>query len=351
MINGICENEDQLLDAVEHPEEETDNNEPLEVLNLPASFTLAEYTSKLDKGIFYRPEFQRNRVWTDKNKSRFIESLLFGYPITQVLLYKNPEKESYLIVDGYQRITTIYDFMKNNLKLSGITDEYNGKIFDNLSEDVREKFSNIQIQALIIRQIKKNPYTLYSIFERINTGGQNLNNMEVRRAVNYGPFMKALEELNADENWRKILGIDGINNRFLDVELLLRLVAFYYSWDSENSEMRNYKSMKGFLNKYAEDNSQGNIDEFNILFKNAAKLIVEELGEKPFTLYTRYNYVLLDSVITAVLLSGANISNLKGKFEMLKLDDEFKKIYEAKQGTISLKAVNDRIAIATRIIS
>ena len=160
MINGICENEDQLLDAVEHPEEETDNNEPLEVLNLPASFTLAEYTSKLDKGIFYRPEFQRNRVWTDKNKSRFIESLLFGYPITQVLLYKNPEKESYLIVDGYQRITTIYDFMKNNLKLSGITDEYNGKIFDNLSEDVREKFSNIQIQALIIRQIKKNPYTL-----------------------------------------------------------------------------------------------------------------------------------------------------------------------------------------------
>lgn len=322
-----------------------------EIINMPASFTLPEFSNKLNKGIFYKPHFQRNKVWNSKGQSRFIESLLFDYPVPQVFLYKEQGKESYLIVDGYQRISTIHSFFNDEFKLHDVCDEYNGKTFKTLPEDAQERLRNRQLTACIIRQINPDDIqTLYHIFERLNTGGQNLNNMEVRRAVNYGVLIKELEELNKDENWRKILGKTEIDNRYTDLELLLRLVAFYEKWNTELAEMMDYKSMKPFLNDYLSKNYNKPKTDFEEKFKKTTKFIIEQLGEKPFTLYTRYNYVILDSIMTAILLRDANIADLKSKFDELKSNPEYKSIYEAKQGTISIKSVNDRIRIATSIL-
>lgn len=322
-----------------------------EIINMPASFTLPEFSNKLNKGVFYRPNFQRNKVWNPKGQSRFIESLLFDYPVPQVFLYKEQNREAYLIVDGYQRISTIHAFLNNEFKLQDVCDEYNKKYFSDLSEDAQERLRNRQLNACIIRQINPNDIqTLYHIFERLNTGGQNLNNMEVRRAVNYGTLIQELEMLNKDESWRKILGKKDIDKRFTDLELLLRLVAFYESWDNSLAEMKNYTSMKPFLNTYLSKNRDDAKKDFSERFAKATKFIVNELGEKPFTLYTRYNYVILDSVMTAVIIKDSKIINFKEKFEQLKSNADYKAIYEAKQGTISIRSVNDRIRIAMSIL-
>jgi len=322
-----------------------------EIINMPASFTLPEFSNKLNKGIFYKPNFQRNKVWNPKGQSRFIESLLFDYPVPQVFLYKEQNKESYLIVDGYQRISTVHAFLSNEFRLQDVCDEYNKKYFNELSEDAQERLRNRQLTACIIRQINPNDVqTLYHIFERLNTGGQNLNNMEVRRAVNYGTLIQELEELNTDENWRKILGKKDIDKRFIDLELLLRLVAFYESWNNSVAGMDGYTSMKPFLNSYLSRNRDNSKKDFSLKFIKATKFIVDQLGEKPFTLYTRYNYVLLDSVMTAVIIKDSEIENLKDKYEKLKNDPDYKAIYEAKQGTISIKSVNDRVRIAMSIL-
>lgn len=342
--------EEKEISKVEATEEEKDVLTS-EIINSPASFTLPEYSNKLNKGIFYKPNFQRNKVWNPKGQSRFIESLLFDYPVPQVFLYKEQKKEAYLIVDGYQRISTIHAFLNNEFKLQDVCDEYNKKDFKNLPEDAQERLRNRQLNACIIRQINPDDIqTLYHIFERLNTGGQNLNNMEVRRAVNYGTLIQELEKLNTDENWRKILGKKDVDKRFTDLELILRLCAFYEKWDAEKAEMQNYKSMKSFLNEYLHHQQHEKKEEFCKRFKKAAKFIIDELGDKPFTLYTRYNYVLLDSVMTAVIKTDSEIEEFKDKFALLKDNQEYKEIYEAKQGTISIKSVNDRIRIATSIL-
>lgn len=343
-------NEENEIERVEATNEEKDVLTS-EIINMPASFTLPEYSNKLDKGIFYKPNFQRNNVWNTKGQSRFIESLLFDYPVPQVFLYKEQNKEAYLIVDGYQRISTIHDFLNNKFKLQDVCEQYNKKDFDNLPEEAQEKLRNRQLTACIIRQINPNDVqTLYHIFERLNTGGQNLNNMEVRRAVSYGTLIKELEYLNKDENWRKILGKTDEDTRFTDLELVLRLCAFYDKWDTKKEEMIDYKSMKSFLNEYLHKNQHENKKDFKERFIKATKFIIDALGEKPFTLYTRYNYVLLDSVMTAVILKNSEITDFKNKFYLLKDNCNYKEIYEAKQGTISLKSVNERIKIATSIL-
>lgn len=318
-----------------------------EIFSFSASFSLAEYSKKLDNKVFYNPEFQRRYIWDEKRKSRFIESLLYDFPIPQIFLYKEPRAEKYMIIDGYQRISTINAFFHNNFVLTSVNDNLLGKKFDDLSNNDQEMLRNKQLTATIVRQIQpKNESILYSLFDRLNTGGQNLNNMEVRRAISFGPLIKNLEKINEDPNWRLIWGKKEIHERFLDVELILRVLAFSQSWDRQSEKLIDYKNLKGFLNTYCLRNRNEEQKEFFHLFPKITKSIIEQLGETPFTLYQRPNYVLLDSVITALLIKGQICHDLKKKFELLKNDDEFKTIYEAKQGTMSAKSINTRIKLA-----
>lgn len=318
-----------------------------EIFSFSASFSLAEYSKKLDNHVFYNPEFQRRYIWDEKRKSRFIESLLYDFPIPQIFLYKEPTAEKYMIIDGYQRISTINTFFNNKFTLSSVTEKLLGKKFEDLTENDQEMLRNKQLTATIVRQIQpKNESILYSLFDRLNTGGQNLNNMEVRRAVSFGPLIKALEKSNEDSNWRLIWGKKEVHERFLDVELILRVLAFSQTWDKQLEKLTDYQNLKGFLNSYCFKHRNEEQTAFFQLFAQITQNIITQLGENPFTLYQRPNYVLLDSVLTALLIKKQACTNLKEKFQKLKNDAEFKSIYEAKQGTMSAKSINTRIKLA-----
>ena len=60
------------------------------------------------------PNFQRNKVWTNKQAAELVESILMGIPIPTIYLFemKNGKKQ---VVDGRQRITAILDFLKDEL--------------------------------------------------------------------------------------------------------------------------------------------------------------------------------------------------------------------------------------------
>jgi hypothetical protein len=61
------------------------------------------------------PDFQRNLVWKQEQKSRFIESILLNFPIPPVYLNENIEGK-YIVIDGRQRISTLIEFLKGELK-------------------------------------------------------------------------------------------------------------------------------------------------------------------------------------------------------------------------------------------
>ena len=60
--------------------------------------------------ILKTPDFQRKFVWTVKQSSRFIESLLLGVPIPSLMFYQDAESNQ-LVVDGQQRIKSIIFFI------------------------------------------------------------------------------------------------------------------------------------------------------------------------------------------------------------------------------------------------
>lgn len=59
------------------------------------------------------PAFQRKFVWNDDKKRDLIDSLNMSFPIGAITLFLNREKNSYLIVDGLQRINTIKAYLNN----------------------------------------------------------------------------------------------------------------------------------------------------------------------------------------------------------------------------------------------
>ena len=125
------------------------------------------------------PDFQRNLVWSQEKKSGFIESIILNIPLPP--LYFNQDKQgNWIVVDGLQRSTTLRDFVTNKFPLKGMKalPWLNGKRFRDL-EDIRAR---IEDKGLLYYLIKPSVHlsVIHDIFNRINTGGTQLQRQEIR---------------------------------------------------------------------------------------------------------------------------------------------------------------------------
>lgn len=75
-----------------------------------------------------QPDYQRRFVWNKKTMSKFVESLLLSIPIPTIFLAEN-SGDTFEVIDGQQRLTTIFAFMKSKL----VADEIE-KLPNNLRE-------------------------------------------------------------------------------------------------------------------------------------------------------------------------------------------------------------------------
>ncbi|WP_194269272.1 DUF262 domain-containing protein [Tritonibacter litoralis] len=306
---------------VEATEEPYDSEESpaleFEILNYPADTTLQGYAQQHKDGLLLVPSFQRKFVWDQVKASKLIESFLIGLPVPGVFLFKPRSGATYQVIDGHQRITSVVAFLNGligdkKFRLKGVSPKWNNKAFDELTEDEQFKLQQSVMRATIIQQLDpQDDRSIYMIFERLNTGGMNLNPMEVRRCVHHGDLIEVLDEINTHPSWRACLGKPDPDKRFRDVELLLRVLAFSIKWNSYE------KPMKGFLNDFvAENRSAHNLENTIFEFKRACDRIVETLGERPFHLRGKLNYGALDSVLTALISTPATptAENLQGLF-------------------------------------
>jgi uncharacterized protein with ParB-like and HNH nuclease domain len=82
-----------------------------DITSTPNDFNTKTIIDFIESGLFKIPGFQRNYVWDIKRASKLIESIIIGLPIPQVFLYEEG-KNSYLVVDGQQRLLTLFFFHK-----------------------------------------------------------------------------------------------------------------------------------------------------------------------------------------------------------------------------------------------
>lgn len=297
-----------------------------EIVNYPADITLKGYLDQWQAKQLVIPAFQRDYVWDVKKASKLIESLILGLPVPGVFLFRSKGSENLQIVDGQQRILSIIKFQdekfdeKSIFRLKGVQPQLEGKKFGDLDAGQRSKFEMSVLRATIIQQLSPDDDTsVYQIFERLNTGGVNLNPMEIRQSVSYGPFVDCLKKMNADPDWMLILGKAKPDKRLRDVELVLRCLALYQRRSLYE------KPMKEFLNSYMEF-KRSNSSDFDHLvkkFEKSTEVIIESLGDKPFNLRGRLNYGVLDSVMFAVLTSDADVPDFKNRYSQLIKDKKY----------------------------
>ncbi|ORC46107.1 hypothetical protein B2G74_27415 [Burkholderia sp. A27] len=171
--------------------------------------------------------FQRNPVWSDRQKSSLIDTILLEYPIPELYMQELTEPngdQKHILVDGQQRIRAVLSYLANELELDEESPHWAGLVFDDLSADDRKRVFEYNF---VIRLLPEMPdEELRAIFQRINRNTVTLNQQELRHATYWGPFIKLMEELTDLEFWANA-SIFSANDRrrMLDVEFVSELAV------------------------------------------------------------------------------------------------------------------------------
>lgn len=279
----------------------------------PSDYTLKGLADMWNDGDIEVPDFQRNFVWTIKQSSLLIESFLLGLPVPQVFFYVSDD-ERRLVIDGLQRVSSIVFYLEGYFgvespqgrrqvfRLTGLDEKspYAKKRFVDLSDEDQRKLRNTVMRVVNIKQLapSDDDTSMYYVFERLNTGGTPLRPQEIRNCVFSGDIVKELRELNDLPEWRAVIGRPKAEKHQRDVEIILRIFAFFYSGNKYE------KPMKSFLNEAMAENRTAKTTSFKN-FKSAFGILTKELlrqvGEKPFHVRGPINLAALDSVYHALL--------------------------------------------------
>jgi uncharacterized protein with ParB-like and HNH nuclease domain len=98
--------------------------DPKKIRITTKNFTLREVVDQIaEKDIDLAPDFQRDFVWKQRQRTRLVESVLLGIPLPA--FYFNQDRDgTYQVVDGVQRLTTIRLFMTDDHTLDQSDLEY-----------------------------------------------------------------------------------------------------------------------------------------------------------------------------------------------------------------------------------
>lgn len=260
----------------------------------PSDWTVETIVSQLKrKNIDINPRFQRRDAWDLGKKSRFIESIILGLPIPQIVLAERKgERGRYIVLDGKQRLLSLLQYTgnaegsRNAFGLSGleVRTELIRKKFSHLESDPNlesdfNAFNNYTIRTVVIRNWPDTEF-LHLVFLRLNTGSVKLSPQELRQALFPGDFSNFVDDWSAKSPaLRKLLGRSTADPRMRDVELLVRFLAFHYFINDYRGRMKGFlDTATGVLNEQwskREPDIRKVVDEFAA----ACQAIIEVFGE------------------------------------------------------------------------
>lgn len=216
--------------------------------------------------IDFSPDYQRNYVWSEKQKVYLIDTLINSFSVPKVYVSKkyDPEKGDtyYDVIDGQQRLTTIINFIDGEFKLSKskhpkpeyFNDELEGKYFQDLPLKVKE---NILSYSFTIDLVEGERREITEMFLRLNLSNTTLNKQEIFHSQYSGDFMKLTKRISdeyIDEFVEdKVINGTGIkrmkDHRFITECLVSMLrgitdkdkehenvIKEYETWDDESVE-------------------------------------------------------------------------------------------------------------------
>lgn len=190
-----------------------------------------------------QPDFQRRPRWGREKQSRLIESLILNVPIPPVFLYEQ-DFGRYEVMDGRQRLTAIADYYADRFPLEGLEEwpELNGRRYSTLPDQVRRGIDRRFLSAIVLLHETAKSSQLAErlkqlVFERINTGGEDLSAQEKRNALYPGPMNRICVKLARNESLCRMWGIPAPTEEE-------RLKAQDWSAPQELASNESYRTME-----------------------------------------------------------------------------------------------------------
>ncbi|WP_421670228.1 GmrSD restriction endonuclease domain-containing protein [Rahnella sp. EDr1-12] len=272
-----------------------------------------------------QPDFQRRLVWTNKDKVEFIRTVISGYPFPEIYIAAgrvDPKtgEGAEVLVDGQQRVTTLYQYFKGDPDLRLPADIEN---YENLPENKQIEFLEYSVVvrdlgAMSIEVIK-------DIFKKINSTSYGLNAMEIDNARYDGEFKKFSEKLSEHKffyDYRIFTSSDI--KRMNDVRYCLGLVTTIMS-----TYFNRDKEIEVYLEKYNEE-----FDAKDLLNTNVT-MVLSFIDSMNFTASSRAMkkadfYTLFVEVHRLMIYEGVDLDNSKCRNS---LDAFYEKVEEVSSNT------------------
>jgi hypothetical protein len=169
-----------------------------DITNLYKSFT-----RKNGRHLNLNPGFQRESVWTQKDRQKLIDSVLRNYPIPAIFLYRREENGEiiYDVVDGKQRLETFLmymGFIRGNQFSAKVQlpDKDERELIDWKTLQRKAKQHLLMGYKITAIEVNGEPSDIIELFVRINSTGKALTAAEKRHAKYYhSPFLKIAGKL------------------------------------------------------------------------------------------------------------------------------------------------------------
>lgn len=312
--------------------------------------------------IIINPDFQRLFRWTLSQQTRFVESLLLGIPIPPIFVAEDQEGR-WELVDGLQRLSTIFSFFGILNQIEGQEDKNNwvlenGELISELEgysiESLPLKFQlNIKRSTCRVEIIKWNSKMdmRYELFNRLNTGGSPLTDQEIRNCIFRGISSEFNDFLKNAANNVEFLEVLCLTKRQLSYlyneELVLRFVALF---ETEIDSKLLSTHLTHFMKKTVKDN-EFDSERFSDILKRTVKLL-KPVGKSAFRFSNgSFSSSLFDAIFLGI---GRNVDYyeehpelIKSKIDEIISDEEFRK-YTGSASNSKFR-VQNRIKIADRI--
>lgn len=204
--------------------------------------------------LILRAEFQRRLVWTNKHKNALLRTVLQAYPFPEIFIVtqecdENTAESIEAVVDGQQRLTTLYEYFTNDDELEL---EQDIPAFADLSKEEKQTFLEYEV---VVRDLGIISYEeTVEVFKRLNSTNYSLTSMEVNNALYDGLFKEtclciAEEPFFLQNNIFTTNEIRRMKDVLFCANIITTILCGYYTNDKRVEEC-----LKRYNEEFAEQN-------------------------------------------------------------------------------------------------
>lgn len=253
------------------------------------------------------PAYQRLFRWEDDQKSKFIESILLGIPLPPIFVAQK-EGGKWSIVDGLQRVSTILQLTGELKQIDQKTGEITNKAplvltttkklpslenftWETLNEDIKRILKRTKFGVNIILT-ENSIQAQYELFQRLNTGGLQLEPQEIRNCLIIMLNESLYEKLNELKEYPSFKDSLNIQEGKFNIEYHMELMLRYFIAKHDKIDFDSYKMSSTMLSDFIDNETIRLIDDttFEIdseigIFKRTFDLLFKHLGTNTFKKY------------------------------------------------------------------